>query len=175
MAKQLLVITLLSNDQPGVVQQLAELISLHEGNWLESRMSQLAGKFAGILKVSINREQVTALTTSLNTLSEHGIQILIDNTTEETPASNGKVLTFEVAGADRVGIVSEISHAFSEKGINIDELETWCSSIPWSGDPLFKATGALLAPLDINTEKLLEHLDNIENTLGVDISLNEQL
>ena len=174
MAKQLLVITLLSNDQPGVVQQLAEVISQHSGNWLESRMSQLAGKFAGILKVSVDKDHVAALTASLNTLSESGIQILIENT-EETSLSNGKTLTFELIGADRVGIVSEISQAFSEKGINIDELETQCSSMPWSGEPLFEATGILLAPIDIDTEQLLEHLSNIEDALGVDITLNEQL
>ncbi len=174
MAHQLLIITLLSDDQPGIVKSVADVIGRHHGNWLESKMSQLAGKFAGILKISIDAQHIEELTQSLHKLKASGIQILIDSATdlENTPR---KMLTFELVGADRQGIVSEISQAFMEQNINIDELETHCSSMPWSGDPLFEATGVLLAPTNVDKEQLLDKLDVIENSLGVDISLNEQL
>ena len=174
MAQQLIVITLLSDDQPGVVQQVADIVSQHNGNWLESRMAQLAGKFAGILKVGIEPQHLEALTIALNQLSLSGIQILID-TADSIANATGKTLTFDLVGADRVGIVNEIAQAFSEKGINIDELETQCSSMPWSGEPLFEATGILLAPSNIDTDELLQQLATIENKLGIDINLNEQL
>ena len=48
-----LVLTIIGEDRPGIVESLAEIISDHSGNWLESSMSQLAGKFAGILRVSV--------------------------------------------------------------------------------------------------------------------------
>ena len=174
MAQQLLVITLLSNDQPGIVKQLADVISTHKGNWLESRMSQLAGKFAGILKVSIDNPHSDTLIEALKQLGDSGIQVLVEHA-DQLAVDQGKTLTFELVGADRMGIVSEISQAFSEKGINIDELETHCSSMPWSGEPLFEANGLLIAPNDIDTEQLMEHLDAIEDKLGVDITLTEQL
>jgi len=174
MSKHYFVITLLSNDQPGVVQQLADVISQHNGNWLESRMAQLAGKFAGILKVSIAPEQAGALTASLQQLCQSGIQLNIEDTSELSPLQ-GKTLAFELAGADRVGIISEISQAFAEKGISIDEMETYFSSMPWSGDPLFEAVGALIAPTAMDTKDLLDKLDEIEDSLGVDIKLTEQL
>jgi glycine cleavage system regulatory protein len=174
MSYQHIVITLLSNDKPGVVQQVAEIIAGEGGNWLESKMSQLAGKFAGILKVSIDERKIDNLSTSLKQLSDKGIQVLIERElTGEAPS--GKMMAFELIGADRVGIVSEIAHAFSEKKINIDDLETRCSSMPWSGEPLFEATGILIAPEEIDKDELLERLDGIENKLGVDISLTEQL
>lgn len=174
MAQQILVITLLSNDHPGIVKQVADVVSAHKGNWLESRMSQLAGKFAGILKVSVDEATNAELTQALSTLSESGIQVLVEKA-ETLEPEQGKTLTFELVGADRIGIVSEISQAFSEKGINIDELETHCSSMPWSGEPLFEANGLLVAPSDIDTEQLMDHLDAIEDKLGVDITLTEQL
>lgn len=174
MAKQLLVITLLSNDQPGIVQQLATIISQHSGNWLESRMAQLAGKFAGILKVSIDSSHTEALTSALKQLSDEGIQVLIENTNEVALAP-GHALTFELVGADRVGIVSEISQAFADTGINIDEIETHCSSMPWSGEPLFEAQGKLLAPAGVDMESLLDQLDAIEEKLGIDITLTTTL
>ena len=47
--------------------------------------------------------------------------------------------------------------------------------MPWSGEPLFEATGILLAPSNTDTDELLQQLATIENKLGVDINLNEQL
>ncbi len=43
-----LVLTIIGEDRPGIVELLAKIISDHSGNWLESSMSQLAGKFAGV-------------------------------------------------------------------------------------------------------------------------------
>jgi len=175
MSKQNIIITLLSDDKPGVVQTVADIITKKGGNWLESRMSQLAGKFAGILKVSIDKDKVKTLTTALHDLSSSGIQVLIDEAENESEKSNAKTLAFELMGADRVGIVSEIAHAFSAKGISIDDLETQCSSMPWSGEPLFEASGILIAPDTIDKEDLLDRLDEIEDKLGLDISITEQL
>jgi glycine cleavage system regulatory protein len=175
MVNQHLIITLLCNDKPGIVQQVADTIATNGGNWLESRMSQLAGKFAGILKISIAAESVGVLTESLKALSATGIQIQIEHADINALTTKGRTLAFELIGADRVGIVSEIAHAFSEKGISIDELETQCSSTPWSGEPLFEASGILIAPETINKDDLLHRLDGIEDKLGVDISITEQL
>ena len=174
MAMQQIVLTLLSDDKPGVVQTVADTIATAGGNWSESRMSQLAGKFAGILKVSIDDGKIDALSQSLEALSTSGIQVLIDRSQINTSTS-GKMLAFELVGADRVGIVSEIAHAFSEKNISIDELETHCSSMPWSGDPLFEANGILIAPDNINKDDLLDRLQGIEDKLAVDITITEQL
>jgi len=175
MATTHLVITLLSDDKPGIVQNLANIISSANGNWLESRMSQLAGKFAGILAINVAEDQVETLTANLKSLSNQGIQVLIDRIDADVAPMTGRNLAFELIGADRVGIVSEIAHAFAEQGISIDELETQCSSSPWSGDPLFEATGMLIAPPDMIKDELLERLSDIEEALGIDITLTEQL
>ena len=175
MAQQQLVITLLSDDRPGIVKHVADSIALAKGNWLESRMSQLAGKFAGILKVSVEESHVSSLTQELEALSHSGIQVLIDKANTLEHNLQLSTLAFELIGADRVGIISEIAQAFSEKGISIDELETHCSSTPWSGEPLFEATGVLLAPKQLNKHDLLDQLDIIEEKLGITISLTEQL
>ncbi|HAW24640.1 MAG TPA: glycine cleavage system protein R, partial [Pseudomonas sp.] len=41
-----LVLTVIAEDQPGLVECLAKCIAEHGGNWLESRMSRMAGQFA---------------------------------------------------------------------------------------------------------------------------------
>ena len=47
MADQFLILTAIGDDRPGLVGELSAAISAHQGNWLESSMSRLAGKFAG--------------------------------------------------------------------------------------------------------------------------------
>ena len=54
-----LVITVISADKPGLVESLAQTISRHGGNWLESRMARMAGQFAGIVRVDVPGMAVT--------------------------------------------------------------------------------------------------------------------
>ena len=48
-----LVLTIIGDDRPGIVEQLAEEVLDAGANWEESRMARLAGKFAGLLRVSV--------------------------------------------------------------------------------------------------------------------------
>ncbi|HMX16381.1 MAG TPA: ACT domain-containing protein, partial [Rhodocyclaceae bacterium] len=41
MAQRFLVLTVIGDDRPGLVGELAAAIAGHEGNWLESAMSHL--------------------------------------------------------------------------------------------------------------------------------------
>ena len=51
-----LVITVFAPDKPGQVERIAQCIAEHGGNWLESRMSRMAGQFSGILRVGVSAE-----------------------------------------------------------------------------------------------------------------------
>ncbi len=44
--QRMLVMTVIGQDRPGLVDSVAELVAAHGGNWLESRMSRLGGQFA---------------------------------------------------------------------------------------------------------------------------------
>ena len=52
--KTYLIISLIADDKPGLIEDLAIVVSNYSGNWLESNMSHLAGKFAGIFRVSVD-------------------------------------------------------------------------------------------------------------------------
>ncbi|WP_049629558.1 glycine cleavage system protein R [Cellvibrio sp. pealriver] len=165
-----LVLTVLCDDRPGVVEQLAQTISTHHGNWLESRMAQLAGKFAGILQVAVADEHQQELRNALSNLTTLGFKIVVDTaTTINKPEC--REFSFSVVGNDRPGIVREIAQAFAARHINMGELETACSSMPWSGEPLFEATGIIEVPKSVDMNELYDHLDIIADELAVDIRL----
>lgn len=167
-----LVLTVISPDRPGIVQQLAKTISHHGGNWQESRMAHLAGKFAGILQLAVPEEHAAGLRQALRDLAGAGLQIVVEDA-EAPPAQTHRTWSFSVVGPDRTGIVAEIAQAFAERGISVDELETDCSSMPWSGEPLFEATGNIQVPEGVDMNQLLDQLDTIADQLAVDIRLEE--
>jgi glycine cleavage system regulatory protein len=165
-----LVLTVISDDKPGVVELLAHTISQHHGNWLESRMAHLAGKFAGILQVAVAADQQEQLRQALQALSGKGLKIVVEDAVA-AEKSACREFHFSVVGNDRPGIVYEIAQAFAGRNINMDELETSYSSMPWSGEPLFEATGIIEVPESVDMDALHDQLDLIADELAVDIRL----
>ncbi len=163
-------LTIISNDKPGVVELLAQTITQYQGNWLESRMAHLAGKFAGILQVSVDREKQAALIEALTNLADKGLKIIVETALDEIKPV-GKEFYFNVVGNDRPGIVLEIAQAFAGRNVNMSELETSCSSMPWSGEPMFEATGLIEVPSSVDMDALYTQLDLIADELAVDIRL----
>lgn len=167
-----LILTLISDDKPGIVERLAQIIQKHEGNWLESRLSHLAGKFAGIVQVAVPEAQRAPLTKALEGLGGHGFKVVVESAeAAERPAF--RAFRFTVAGPDRSGIVYEIAQAFAERQINMGELETDYSSMPWSGEPMFQANGVIEVPESVNMDELYDEMDSIADELAVDIRLEE--
>lgn len=165
-----LILTVLCDDRPGVVELLAQTISQHHGNWLESRMAHLAGKFAGILQVAVVEAHQAELRAALNLLADKGLKIVIEDALAISKP-DCREFSFSVVGNDRPGIVREIAQAFAARHINMGELETACSSMPWSGEPLFEATGVIEVPRSVDMNELYDYLDKIADELAVDIRL----
>ena len=166
-----LVLTVLGDDRPGLVESIAQVIAFHDGNWLESRMARLAGKFAGILRASVPDTNVTALTTALQRLETHGLRVMIDWSASDALTQDYRYMTLNVLGTDRVGIIRGIAQSLARRGINIDELHTEYTSAPMSGEMLFKATAYLRVPLQVMSADLQESLEKLAHDLMVDITL----
>ena len=64
-----LVLTVIADDREGIVEQISQTIIEHGGNWMESSMARLAGKFAGILMVEVEPAKHADLEQALAALS----------------------------------------------------------------------------------------------------------
>lgn len=171
-----LVLTLIGNDRSGLVDTLSGTIVAHGGNWQRSHMSHLAGKFAGIVVVTVPDNRTDGLLADLEPLREQG---LLDVTAEvaeggdEQPES--KELSLHLVGHDRPGIVHEVSHALARSGVSIQELQTSTASAPMSAELLFEATAQLTAPADLSLDGLRSSLEELANELMVDIDLTAEV
>jgi glycine cleavage system regulatory protein len=165
-----LVMTIMGKDRTGLVESLARLIVDHGGNWLESRMCRLGGEFAGILRASAPEDKAQALMDSLQKLSSEGLTAII-HPDEALPAPGPtKTATLSLVGHDRPGIIYHLSAALANQKINVEELETECSSAPMSGERIFKAVARLQIPEGCVISELRKELEEIGSELMVDIS-----
>ncbi|MCC2101432.1 MAG: amino acid-binding protein, partial [Hyphomicrobiales bacterium] len=57
-----MVLTLIGDDKPGLVNAASAAVAAHGGTWLESRLARLAGKFAGIVLIAAPEDRAEALT-----------------------------------------------------------------------------------------------------------------
>jgi glycine cleavage system regulatory protein len=167
-----LVVTVIGKDRPGLVESVSAAVEAHGGSWVESRMSRLAGQFAGILRVSVPSAEADALSDALEALRAGGLRLVIERGVEDVE-EDGRVILLELVGSDRPGIVHKISEALAARGVNVDELNTECEGAPWSGGTLFKAMAKLRAPRTLDLDQLRESLEAIAGDLMVDISIGE--
>jgi glycine cleavage system regulatory protein len=165
-----LVLTVIADDKPGLVESLAQTIASNSGNWLESSMSRLAGKFAGILRVSVADGQVDKLIDELNGLSSE-IKLVIEKASGGIEDHPAQMVELSLVGNDRPGIIKEISAAVSALGVNVGRLNTECVSAPMSSDALFKARATLEVPEGLALEVLQDKLEKLADDLIVEIEV----
>lgn len=165
------IIAVLGEDRPGLVELMSQAIAESGGNWLESRMARLAGKFAGILRASIPDAEAEALGVTLHELEAHGLRMMVEWSASDEPEPASNLIQLDLIGPDRPGIIREISHALAERGVNIDALHTDSVSAPMSGEPLFKATALIRTPADVAFNALQAQLDHLAHELMLDIDL----
>ncbi len=79
-----LVVTVIGADRPGLVESVSAAIEAEGGSWVESRMSRLAGQFAGILRASVPELRVKALTEALEALQARGLRVVVERGVEES-------------------------------------------------------------------------------------------
>jgi glycine cleavage system regulatory protein len=169
-----LVMTIIGEDRTGLVESVARLVAEQGGNWLESRMCRLGGEFAGILRIHIPKDKESVLIKALRNLEAQGLTAVVHPDKSSPAAQNKKLASLELVCHDRIGIVLHISSVLARQGINVEELETECTSAPMSGEMLFKATAKLSLPDSCSLAQLRQELEDVAGNMMIDLSFGEQ-
>jgi glycine cleavage system regulatory protein len=167
-----LVLTIVGPDRPGLVNLISDRATAHGANWLESRMANLAGQFAGIVLLQVPDAKVEAFAMSLADLEAVGLRVTASRG-EDREGGGMRRLNLELVGQDRPGIVRDISGVLARHGVSIDELVTDCVSGSMSGETLFRASAQLRVPAGVETLVLRSTLEDLANDLMVDVILDE--
>ena len=166
--KREIVLSVIADDHPGIVQQLAETIAGHGGNWLDSSMSHLGGKFAGIVLLEVSERREQELEDALRTLGRGDIHIAFERTAPGETRPHRYVMVSIVAN-DRPGIVGEISDLLARHDINIEKLVTSVADSPMSSGHLFKARFQADLPQSLSYDDLQQVLESASDDLMVEL------
>ena len=164
-----LVLTVIADDKPGIVEQISKQVHAAGGNWEESRMARLAGKFAGLLRVSVDAAQAGTLEQNLATLRAAGITVVSERS-GETASEPFRTFALELVGDDHPGIISDISKVLAQHRVNIEELESEVKTAPMSGEALFYARAQLRIPSTLTIDELRAILESLAGDLMVDLT-----
>ena len=165
------VLTVLSDDQPGLVNTLSDVINEYAGNWSDSRMIHLSGKFAGLIKISVPEEQAYELIAELTSLQDDGIEIAIETIADDDENERQRQ-TIEVLGQDAPGIINAITNQLAELSVNIEELFSEQRSAAMSSEVLFYAKLEVSIPSDVQPSEVQEALEALPDQLMIDIDFS---
>jgi glycine cleavage system regulatory protein len=167
-----ILLTVIGDDRPGLVSDLSAPINAYGASWERSQMSRLAGKFAGIVLVTVADERLDALAADLTALKAQGLQVALERTDEPVERESLR-LHLELLGADHPGIVAEISASLAARHVSIEELSTDVREAPMAGGTLFEAHAVLNAPPTTSTDALRSMLEGLADELMVEIRLSD--
>ncbi|MEO8924616.1 MAG: formyltransferase family protein [Caldimonas sp.] len=169
-----LVVTVMGPDRPGIVRQLSDRAERFGANWAASRLSHLAGEFAGMVHFEVPRGNADALSESLRGLESAGLRLVIARSEGGQAAAGLRGVELELIGEDRLGIVSKMTRILAESGVSIEHMHTEIVSAQGSAKNTFKVAAHLLVPAAISTDELRGKLEALGREMMVDFALGDR-
>jgi glycine cleavage system transcriptional repressor len=160
-----LAVTVIGHDRPGIVADVAGALATLGANLTDSTMTRLRGHFAmtlicagdlGVGQVEDALRPLTADGRLLVGVREVGV--------DEQAQIAGDPYLLSVHGADRLGIVAEVTRVLAEAGGNITDLSTRLVG------PLYVLVAEVELPKDA-AEEVGQRLAEVSERLGVEVTL----
>jgi len=167
MTDQIIAVTVLGHDRPGIVADVTGALADLHGNLEDSTMTLLRGHFAMVLLVrtGASAESVEA---ALHPLGADGSLVINARVLGDpaTSAIRGPVYALRVHGSDRPGIVATITGVVARHGVNIIDLGTRLV------DGLYILIAELQLPGEAAAAGLAAELRGAAEELGVEVHLS---
>jgi glycine cleavage system transcriptional repressor len=164
--EQIVVITAVGRDQPGIIAALAKVVFELGGNLDDATMTRLHGAFAAMVAARLPEggSEEAAREALVPLAAEMGLTVTVQGVPDahaETPPDT--LLT--VYGADHPGIVYQVAAALAGRGVNITDMDTRLTGT--TDAPVYvMLLEAVAGDLDLAAD-----IDALKASLGVDITV----
>ena len=165
-----MVLTVLGDDRPGLVEALAGLLSDQGGSWNRSEMARLGGKFAGIVEASVPDGALDAVRAGLDRLAVDGLHTTL-SVTDAAAEPAGERVFLSLVGTDQPGLVHAVAGALAAVGASIEELGTSVTDAPMAGGTMFEASAVVVLPEGVRRYDVQDRLEALAAHLMVDIAV----
>jgi glycine cleavage system transcriptional repressor len=164
-----MVISALGRDRPGLVDQLTRVIYDLDCNISDSRMTVLGGEFAILLLVEGPWNQLARLEGQLPELERAlGLTIIARHTEPVRAREELLPYTVDVVSLDHPGIVHSLASFFSQRDINIIDLNTSSYAAPHTGTPMFAVHMNIGIPAGIRIGELRDDFLDFCDSMNLD-------
>lgn len=134
-------------------------------------MAELAGKFAGIVVVSVPPERTEELTSALRSL-DGLLEVSAHPGSEAAPCAGTQEWQIDLLGNDRPGIVHEVSSILHRHHLSIETIGTSTREAPMAGGQLFEAHVVVRASAGAELDAMRADLERLATELLVDITVS---
>jgi glycine cleavage system transcriptional repressor len=168
------VLTVTGPDRIGIVERVTGLLFAQGGNVETSRMARLGGEFAILMLVSMPEDRIAGLDVDLESLAAEGYKVTTTATDRTHAGMNPdwRPYRIEVEGADDEGIIHEVAHYLSGRGINIESVDSETTPAPVTGSPLFSMTAQVVAPPSLAGTGWEAGLEEIADRMNLEIRVS---
>lgn len=167
-----LVISALGQDHPGIVDKLSKTILDNDCSIADSRMTVLGGTFAILMMVEGPWDKVARLGDHLDELQKTlGLTITTQRTEPRTPSLDLLPYGVDVVSLDHPGIVHSLASFFSQRGINIEDMNTACYAAAHTGAPMFSVHISVGIPSNLHIAALRDDFMDFCDTMNLDAVL----
>lgn len=170
---QSVILTVVGSDRPGLTRAIADAVFAAGGNWLESHLSRLGGKYVGSVLVELPADRLGELEIAARAIDAVGLNVSIVPSAGDE-GRHGQPLGIEIVGQDRPGIVREVTTVLAGLDVNIEDFSTAIEDSAWSGAPLFRGKARLLVPTGVSTDQVREALERISGEIMVDFTVQPE-
>ncbi|MCG8317245.1 MAG: hypothetical protein MI976_28835 [Pseudomonadales bacterium] len=167
-----LVISALGSDKPGIINRLSEKAVLNNCNILDTRMTVLGGEFALLMLISGSTDTLAELEPQLEQEADHlGLTLTLKRTTPKAAQSQNIPYAVNVVALDNPGIVHEIAKFFSDKAINIEEMQTGTYAAAHTGTQMFSLEMSVNIPTGQSLASLKEEFIHFCDDKNLDATI----
>jgi glycine cleavage system transcriptional repressor len=166
-----LVISVITQDRPGIVKEISEAVNQSGCNVEDSRMMVLGGSFAILMLVSGDDTCIQTLQQKEQVLSTSlGSMLQMQLTAERSlNAEHGRPYVIEVVSLDHPGIVKELSEFVASRKINIEALNTEVYAAPHTGSPMFRLEMTVNIPQSVKVSAFKNELIDFCDQKNLDV------
>jgi len=170
--KIFMMLNLVGDDRPGIVDQVSAILLGHDANIEDSRMAALGGCFGIMALFSCDDGKKEAVRTELENMRNNGFAIHLRDAKDPSllPVEGVYPLGVEIEAMDNPGIVKEVVHILHHHQVNILSLDTQVTPAPYSGVPLFH----LSLDAEVRNETTVAAVKADVKKLGVKMGLDLQ-
>jgi len=175
---EIYIMSVFSEDRPGVVSDVTEFIYEYGFNLEGSKMMRLLDEFAIILSFSGSSElNIEDLNKACRRLErEKGVSAYVRPVKKSIIHLSDKyqIKKIHVEGLDHAGIIYKISKYLSDNDINIDNLKSEIVQSPESGTIMYKIDIYIQIPEGKETKSIESGLSSLAEKLNLEIILENE-